>query len=187
MQADFQAESPSTVSASGGRSLVHRRLAVSSLPSTLCQRSAVPEVVRGFGQCWVNTEKPVFQFTCHSVCDRALPLASFTSRFHHNGIFCQVVPKTAVPHFALHCYGRPEEYHGEGPFRDPSGLSDAHHSSQLPMRSDGEGPCPAQLLPWSVRAAGRAVLTILAVEPSLLGLRSHSAEVGVRPARGPLP
>lgn len=52
----------------------------------------------------------------------------------------------------------------------------------------------ALLLPWSVRAAGRAVraagravLTILAVEPSLPGLRSHSAEVGVRPARGPLP
>lgn len=33
-----------------------------------------------------------------------------------------------------------ESIRGEGPFRDPSGLSDAYHSS-----SDCEGPCPAQL------------------------------------------
>lgn len=69
MQAVFQAEFPSTVSASNGRSLVHRRLAVSSLPSTFCQRSAVPEVMWRFGPCWVNTDKPVFQIAGHRVCD----------------------------------------------------------------------------------------------------------------------
>jgi hypothetical protein len=107
--------------------LTHRRLcpvcrphSVNTLPSL---RSLGGLDHRG----WVNTDKPVFQLACHSVCDLAFPSAFFIPTFYRNSVFGQVVPKTLQLPTSLSAVGGLKSIRGEAPSGIPSGLSDTYH------------------------------------------------------------